>query len=149
MGEAGVDFPLVAGSAESPPFDDASFDLVFCDHGAMTFADPYRAVPEVARILAPGGLFAFSMNTPIADLAWPMDADAPTSELVLDYWDLHALEAPDEPTTFQLPYGKWIRLFTDNGLTVDSLIELRPPAGAISTYRDDAARAWARRWPME
>jgi SAM-dependent methyltransferase len=149
MAEAGVEFPLVAGSAESTPFGDASFDLVFCDHGAMTFADPYRTVPEVARILAPGGLFAFSMNTPIVDLAWAMDADAPGSELVVDYWDLHALEAPHEPTTFQLPYGEWIRLFTSHGFVVDSLIELRPPADAVSTYRDDAARKWARRWPME
>src|SRR5438270_13379785 len=49
MAVAGVDFPLVAGSAESPPFADGSFELVFCDHGAMTFADPHRAVPEAAR----------------------------------------------------------------------------------------------------
>jgi hypothetical protein len=29
--------------------------IVFCDHGAMNFADPYRTVPEVARLLRPGG----------------------------------------------------------------------------------------------
>ena len=40
---AGADFPLVHGSAESLPFPDGSFDLVFCDHGAMTFADPYSS----------------------------------------------------------------------------------------------------------
>ena len=42
MDAAGVDFPLVHASAEAVPFPDASFDVVFCDHGAMTFADPYR-----------------------------------------------------------------------------------------------------------
>ncbi len=149
MAEAEVEFPLVHASAEATPFDADSFDIVFCDQGAMTFSDPLRAVPEVARILAPGGLFAFSMNTPIVDMAWPLDADAPSSELAHDYWDLHALEAPDEPTTFQLPYGEWIRLFAESGFRVESLIELRPAADATSSYRDDVARDWARRWPME
>ena len=68
MAEAGVDFPLVHASAESVPLPDASFDIVFCDHGAMTFADPYRTVPEAARLLRPGGLFAFNHGSTIADL---------------------------------------------------------------------------------
>ena len=33
-------FPLVNANAERTPFADESFDLVFCDHGAMSFADP-------------------------------------------------------------------------------------------------------------
>ena len=60
MAAAGVDFPLIHASAEAVPLPDASFDIVFCDHGAMTFADPYLTVPEVARLIRPGGLFAFS-----------------------------------------------------------------------------------------
>ena len=43
-----VHVPLVQASAEAVPLADASFDIVFCDHGAMNFADPYRTVPEVA-----------------------------------------------------------------------------------------------------
>jgi hypothetical protein len=35
-------------SAETVPLADGSFDIVFCDHGAMNLADPYRTVPEVA-----------------------------------------------------------------------------------------------------
>ena len=42
---------FVHGSGEAVPFPDASFDVVFCDHGAMSFGDPYRTVPEVARLL--------------------------------------------------------------------------------------------------
>ena len=68
MAEAGVDFPLVHAGAEQVPLADATFDVVFCDHGAMTFADPYLTVPEVARLLRPGGLFAFSHSTPLRDL---------------------------------------------------------------------------------
>ena len=75
MAEAGLDFPLIHGSAEHVPLPDASFDIVFCDHGAMTFADPYRTVPEAARLLRSGGLFAFSHHTPIESIAWPLDSD--------------------------------------------------------------------------
>jgi 2-polyprenyl-3-methyl-5-hydroxy-6-metoxy-1,4-benzoquinol methylase len=45
MDEAGVDFPLVHGSAEAVPLADESFDIVMCDYGAMTFADPYVTAP--------------------------------------------------------------------------------------------------------
>ncbi len=149
MAQAGVDFPLVHSSAETTPFTDASFDVVFCDHGAMAFADPRRTVPEAARLLRPGGLLAFSMNTPILDLAWPLNDEHPSERLSLDYWDLHKLEAPDEPVVFQLPYGAWIALFREHGFTIEDLIELRPPSDATSSYRDEQDRAWARRWPME
>ena len=149
MDAAGVAFPLVHSNAEATPLRDASFDVVFCDHGAMTFADPRRTVPEAARVLRDGGLFAFCMHTPVLDVAWPADAEHPGDRLVLDYFSLHALEFPDEPTVFQLPYGEWVRLFRENGLTIEDLIELRPAADAVSSYRSATDREWARRWPME
>ena len=37
------------------PLPDETFDVVFCDHGALTFADPYKVVPECARLLRPMG----------------------------------------------------------------------------------------------
>lgn len=149
MARAGADFPLVHGSAEAMPFAEDSFDVVFCDHGAMGFADPQRTVPESARLLRPGGLLAFSMGTPILDLAWSFSADHPGDRLVQDYWDLRVFEEPGEPVEFQLPYGAWIALFRENGFAVEDLIELRPPADATSSYRDAQDLAWARRWPME
>jgi SAM-dependent methyltransferase len=149
MALAGADFPLVHSSAESTPLADGSFDVVFCDHGAMTFADPYSTIPETARLLRAGGLLAFCMSTPILDLAWAPGAEHPGGRLVHDYWDLHALQEPGEPVCFQLPYGAWIALFREHGLQVEDLLELRPPADAISSYRDDVDRHWARRWPME
>ena len=149
MAQAGVEFPLVHGSAEATPFDAASFDIVFCDHGAMTFADPHRTVPEAARLLRPGGLLAFSMHTPIVELAWACGAEHPGERLQRGYWDLHVLEEPGQPVSFQLPYGQWVALFRANGLTIEDLLELRPSPGAISSYRDETDREWARRWPME
>jgi SAM-dependent methyltransferase len=149
MAAAGVEFPLVHASAESTPFEEGSFDIVFCDHGAMTFGDPYRTVPEAARILRPGGLLAFSMHTPIVEITWAPADEHPGERLIADYFDLHRLEFPNEPVSFQLPYGEWIRVFRSHGLEIDSLLELRPPADATSTYRSEGDREWARRWPME
>jgi len=149
MASAGAEFPLVHASAEATPFADASFDIVLCDYGGMTFADPHRTVPEAARLLRPGGLFAFSTHTPIVELAWPVGAEHPGEALVRDYWGMHAIEEPGEATSFQIPYGEWIRLFRRHGLLVEDLIELRPPEGAQSSYRDEHHHRWARRWPME
>jgi SAM-dependent methyltransferase len=145
---AGVDVTLVEASAEAVPLPDASFDVVFSDHGAFTFADPLLVMPECARLLRPGGLLAFSMSTPIVDLVWPLDADDPTQCFVRDYFDLR--HGDDGRTTeFQLPYGAWIRLLREHGFVVEDLIELRPPEGATSSYRSAAATQWARRWPIE
>jgi SAM-dependent methyltransferase len=148
MGEAGVDFPLVHASAESVPLPDASFDIVFCDHGAMTFADPYRTVPEAARLLRPGGLFAFNHGSTIETLCWPDGADGPGDRLVMDYFGMYSIE-DDGDVVFNLGYGEWIRLFRANGLIVEDLIEPRPGPDATSSYRDADALAWSRRWPAQ
>jgi len=148
MAEAGVDFPLVHASAEAVPLPDASFDIVFCDHGAMSFADPYLTVPEVARLLRPGGLFAFCHSTPIVEITWPDGAERAGDRLVHDYFGLHRMESPDE-ISFQLPYGEWIRLFRAHGFEILDLIEPRPEPDATSSYRDDIEREWSRRWPAE
>ena len=68
---------------------------------------------------------------------------------MLDYFGIHRFDDTDGSVLFQLQYGDWIRLFRRTGFTVEDLIELRPAAGAESSYRDDDDRAWARRWPME
>ena len=148
MSEAGVEFPLVHASAEAVPLPDASFDVVFCDHGAMSFADPYRTVPEVARLLRPGGLFAFSHHSPIETICWPLDAEEVGERLALDYFGMHVIDDGEE-VSFNLPFGEWIRLFRANGFVVEDLIEPQPAPDATSSYRSAASLAWARRWPAE
>lgn len=150
MAEAGVEFPLVHASAGEAPLADESFDVVFCDHGAMTFADPHATVPEVARVLRPEGLFAFSHSTPLSLLCFDVETDTMAAELKRDLFGLHRLEWPgDEPVEFNLPIGEWIELFRANGFGVEDLLEVQPPAGATSTYRSAEETEWARRWPME
>ena len=49
--EFGLEFPLVEAFAENVPLPDSSFDLVHSEYGASIWADPYRWVPEAARLL--------------------------------------------------------------------------------------------------
>ena len=104
---------LVHGDAECLPFQDESFDVVFCDHGATVFAPPGGTIPEASRVLKPGGLFAFCISSPIRDICWDARVDKISAELRADYFDLHAIEDSD-PVCYQLPYGAWIRLFRQN-----------------------------------
>jgi SAM-dependent methyltransferase len=146
---AGVEVQLVHASAASVPFPDESFDIVFADHGANRFVDPYAWVPEATRVLRRGGLLAFSESTPFEVICWDDKRDTVTRELRLDYFGLHRLEDEDGLVQFYLPYGEWIRLFRENGLAVEALREIQPPAGAESTYRGADETEWARHWPME
>jgi SAM-dependent methyltransferase len=148
MAEAGASFSVVNANAERTPFADASFDIVFCDHGAMTFADPHLTVPEVARVLRPGGLFAFNMASPLIWLCWGDGEEPPGPELVRNYFGMRRGAWPDT-MEFQLPYGAWIRLFREHGFEILDLVELRPPARPRTTYPDFAPAEWARRWPGE
>jgi SAM-dependent methyltransferase len=149
MAAAGVDFPLVHSAAESLPFDDASFDVVFCDHGALSFADPLVVVPEVARVLRPGGLFAFSHTTPLVWVCWNEEADRAEDRLVHGYFGMHREDDSNGAVGFNLPYGEWIRLFRRSGFAVEALIEIQPEEGAVSTYQTPEETAWARRWPCD
>jgi SAM-dependent methyltransferase len=146
--EAGVHFPLVHASAEAVPLPGASFDIVFCDHGAMSFADPDLTVPEAARLLRPGGRFAFSAHTPVQFICWDDAEQSVRERLHLNYFETRH-EDDGEAVVFTRTYGDWVRLFRRNGLTILDLIELRPPEGAVSTYRDYVTYEWARKWPAE
>lgn len=144
----GVHFPLLHASAESVPLPDCSFDIVFCDHGAMSFADPSRTVPEAARLLRPGGLFAFSAETPIHFICWDERTDSLGTTLRESYFDTRK-STDGSSVCFSLPYGEWISLFRRSGFLIESLIELRPPEGATTSFTDFVTLEWARSWPAE
>ena len=148
MQEAGVSFPLVEASAEAVPLPTASFDIIFCDWGAMTFSDPYLTVPEVGRLLRPGGLFAFATSTPLHFACLDQSTDVVGEQLLHSYFGLRRMEWYNE-VSFDMPYGEWIRLFHRHGLLVEDLIETQPPLNASTSYRGPEDIAWARKWPME
>lgn len=53
----------VCGVAESLPFADASFDKIVSISCLEHFADPWRGIGEMARVLKPGGRIALSVDS--------------------------------------------------------------------------------------
>jgi SAM-dependent methyltransferase len=147
--ERGVTFPLVCASGEDVPLSDATFDVVFCDHGALSFCDPERSVPEAARLLRPGGRLVFSHTSQLLYLTYDREAESQTRRLHEPYFGMRRFDYGDGTVDFQLPYGDWIRLFRRCGLAIEDLVELRPPKGATTTYTETVPRGWARKWPAE
>jgi SAM-dependent methyltransferase len=149
--EHGLHFPLIHGNAEQVPLPDASFDLAISEYGACIWCDPYRWIPEAARLLRPGGQLIFLGNGNLLVLCVFDDEDTPASpQLLRDYFGMHRFEFPDSDgaVEFHLGYGDWIRLFRANSFEVENLIELRPPKGAVMRY-PFVKSDWARRWPSE
>ena len=145
--DAGVALPVLCASGEHLPFADASFDLVFCDHGALSFCDPAVALPEVARVLRPAGRLVFCHMTIWPYLTWHTGADRATRRLRRTYFGRARWPESEGTFDFALPTGDWIRAFRAAGFTVDDLVELRAPKRARTTYGSDPR--WARRWPAE
>ena len=150
QGEHDLLFPLIHGIAEALPFRSGSFDLVISEYGAVIWSDPYRWIPEAARVLRPGGELIFLGNSTLLMLC-VFDEDGIPADATLKrpQFDMHRFEWPgDESVEFHLSHGDRIRLLCDNGFEVIDLIEVRAPEGATTGY-DFVDPGWARRWPSE
>ncbi len=143
----GADFPLVHAAAEDVPLPDESFDILFSDHGALSWGEPERVVPEAARLLRSGGLLVFNVSSPLAEVCYDEQADRHGETLQRPYFGLRRIDEGDDAATYNLGYGEWIRLLRANHLGVEQLFEPLPPEGAATTYGVDPE--WARRWPAE
>lgn len=114
---------VLAGSAEEVPLPDAAVDLVAAGQ-AFHWFDRERALPELARVLRPGGRLALFYNARDDAVAWvralselvgsPEDGDhlSLVRERVPD--DLGPLFAPDGTT--RVPHG--------HELDADGLVDL-------------------------
>ncbi len=146
--EFGLDFPLIEGNAEEVPLPDAQFDLALSEYGASIWCDPYRWIPEAARLLRPGGRLVFLRNATLAVLCTPDEGPA-GDHLIRDYFSMNRIEFPgDVSVEFQLTPGAMIRLLRASGFEVENLIELQIPEDAPDNY-PYVTKAWGRRWPAE
>jgi SAM-dependent methyltransferase len=148
----GLEFPLIQAAGEAVPLPDASFDLVISEYGAAIWADPYRWIPEAARLLRPGGQLIFLGNSTLIMLCVPdLDGETADEHLRRPQFGMHRFEWPDDPTVeFHLSHGDMIRLLRSNGFEIEDLIELRPSADADdSPVYHFVTVEWARRWPAE
>jgi ubiquinone/menaquinone biosynthesis C-methylase UbiE len=78
------------------PFDDGQFDVVACQFGAMFFPDKVAGYAETARVLRPGGAFAFNVWDRIE-----------TNEVAKTVTDALCAGAPDDALDFlkRTPHG--------------------------------------------
>ena len=146
-------FPLIHADGERPPFADGSFDFAISQHGAATFCDPYRWIPEASRILRRGGRLMFETGSPLVQLCYPSDdVDAPAdASLHRGYFGMRRFEwrGPDgaiSDVDFHLEHGDMVRLLRRSGFEIDDLIELQAPAEGGDEW-PHISLEWARRWP--
>jgi SAM-dependent methyltransferase len=149
--ETGLEFPLVEADAGATGLPGASFDLALSEYGASIWVDPYRWIPEAARLLRPGGRLVFLRNSTLLVLCYPDDEDAPVADrLQRSQRGLHRIEWPTAGVEFHLGHGDWIDLLRSSGFEIERLVELYPPEGASAhAYYDLTPLEWARRWPPE
>lgn len=131
----GVVVPSVLATATALPFADNSFDVVFCSFGALQFVAAIEtALAETARVLRPGGRFAFSITHPTR---WMFPDDPSEAGLVASqsYWDRTPyVEVESETGTVAYvehhrTLGDWVSLLASAGFGLTTLLEPEWPEG--------------------
>ncbi|MBM0126991.1 class I SAM-dependent methyltransferase [Pimelobacter simplex] len=127
--------PSVLGTATALPFADASFDVVFSSFGALQFvADIDLAVAETARVLRPGGRFAFSITHPTRWM-FPDDPGEEGLTATQSYWDRTPYVEVDDETgatsyvEHHRTLGDWVALLAGAGFRLTTLLEPEWPEG--------------------
>jgi SAM-dependent methyltransferase len=148
--EFGIEFPLLHGNAEAVPYPAASFDFAISEYGASIWCDPYRWIPEAARLLRPGGRLVFLINAPLEMLCVPdAEDEQATDRLLRSYFGMHRFEwSDDESVEFHLPHGELIALLRSSGFEIEELVEVRPPDGSTTRF-PYVTLEWSQRWPCE
>jgi SAM-dependent methyltransferase len=147
--EFGLEFPLLEADGAETGLPDASFDLVVSEYGASISVDPYRWIPEAARLLRSGGELVFLRNSTLVMLCSPDEGQA-EERLVRPQFGMHRLEWPEGGVEFHLGHGDLIRLLRREGFEILDVIELQaPPDAETAEYYDYVTADWARKWPAE
>jgi SAM-dependent methyltransferase len=132
--ETGIAVPAVLGTATALPFADDTFDVVFCSFGALQFvADIGDAAAETARVLRPGGRYAFSVTHPTR---WmfpddPTEAGLTVSRSYFDGTSYVETDAAGHPSYVEPHHTleDWTRAVVGAGLVITDLLEPTWPAG--------------------
>jgi len=145
---------LQQGSIERLPFDDGTFDLVWCSRVIHHMPDEVAAAREIRRVLKPGGRFALREDGFLSHLTSLLPFDIGIGEPGLEArvqavqaWDF-AQVRPSIPDSLRYPFG-WLQLLRDAGygqVTARSfLFEALPP------FSDDLGKFVVRHlgYPLE
>jgi SAM-dependent methyltransferase len=147
--ETGLGVEYVEANAEATGLPGESFDLALSEYGASIWCDPYRWIPEAARLLRPGGELVFLRHATLAILCAARD-ESQSETLQRPQRGLHRLDWPDDGTTeFHLGHGDWVRLLRANGFELLDLVELYADEQTPDSTYYAFSREWAERWPWE
>ena len=127
--------------ADALPFADASFDAVVACLVFEHIDAVDEAIAEVARVLEPGGTFAFFLNHPLLQTPNSGWIDDQMIEPPEQYWRIGAYL--DEAATMEQvekgvfirfvhrPLSRYLNAMADVGLTLERMLEPAPPQGFI------------------
>lgn len=149
--KTGLGLELIEANAEQVPLRDATFDLAVSEYGASIWCDPYKWIPEAARLLRSHGELVFMRDSTLSLLCAP-DTGKVQETLQRPQRGMHRLEwGEDDPgVEFHLGAGDLIRLLRANGFEIVDMVELFAPEGAKDHEEYSYVPAdWARRWPSE
>ena len=149
--EFALGLEFIEANAEDVPLPDASFDLAFSEYGASIWCDPYRWIPEAARLLRPGGELIFMRNSDLVMVCSP-DEDKVAERLVRPLRGMKRLDwTSDGPSTeFHISASDLFQLLRRTGFDVLDFRELYAPDDAVDhPYYSYVPAEWAKRWPNE
>jgi SAM-dependent methyltransferase len=147
----GLGLELIEANAESTPLADASFDLAVSEYGASIWCDPYKWIPEAARLLRVGGELVFLRNSTLSILCTPDEGKA-ADRLQRPQLGMHRLEWPGEPEIeFHLAHGELIRVLRKSGFDILDIVEIYATEDSVDHpfYGEYMTVEWARKWPSE
>jgi SAM-dependent methyltransferase len=142
---------LVEANAETTGLPAGSFDLAVSEYGASIWCDPYKWIPEAARLLRAGGELVFLRNSTLSILCMPEEGKVGAT-LLRPQRELNRLDWQNPAETeFHLAHGDLFRLLVRAGFDVVDLVELyaRDDSAEHPFYGGYMDLAWARKWPSE
>ena len=142
---------LVEANAEATGLPADSFDLAISEYGASIWCDPYKWIPEAARLLRPGGELVFLRNSTLSLLCMP-DVGKVSEQLQRPQRGMNRLDWPgDTEIEFHLGHGDLVRVLHESSFDVVDLVEIYASATSVNHafYGEYMSVEWARKWPSE
>ncbi len=142
-----VDFQQ-GDAADLSRFASGSFDVVFSAYALHFVPAIERCLAGVSQVLAPGGLFVFSLDHPFRDVFWDEEADENSLVAARSYWQRGAMEwqwsgGGPAMRSFHRTIGDWVDLLHAACLPVQRILEPEPQL-------DHAERiSWADSYDLE
>jgi SAM-dependent methyltransferase len=147
----GLGLELIEANAEATGLPDSAFDLAISEYGASIWCDPYKWIPEAARLVRAGGELVFLRNSTLSILCTPDEGKA-AERLQRPQLGMHRLEWPGEPEIeFHLPHGELIRVLRNSSFDILDMVEIFATRDSVDHpfYGEYMTVEWARKWPSE